>query len=364
MNVAILGAGVSGLSCAVTLEKAGITPEIYEKRSCPGDRFVNAEAMFSILNRPAGDTLDYLSEKYGINLKPIDEVNKLVIHSKNETGAITGKIGYTNIRGRHDNSFESQLARQVKSKINFHSELDYEEAVKNFDHVVLATGDGEYAIRQGNYRCDLTCTLKGATVEGAFVTDEPHVWFNYEILPKGYAWVIPFSGSEANAVIAFPDYPETRIYDQDKMWNLFFDLAQRDLNQSLKITDQFEVERYIMGICQQPKMRNTFFVGNCFGALSPGLGFGQYSSILTGVYAAYDICGSARYDELAKPLFENYNHSLALRRFLEKLDDDAFDRIAKASNLKLVDAVNTHVFGSDSGFDLLKWLTPFLSIKK
>ncbi len=364
MSVAILGAGISGLSCAITLEKAGITPEIFEKRSCPGDRFVNAEAMFSVLNRPSGDTLDTLSEKYGIVLHPIDEVNKLVIHSKNETGAVEGKIGHTNIRGRHENSFESQLARQVKSEIHFHSTLTCEEAVKNFDHVILATGDGEYAMRQGNYRCDLTCTLKGATVEGTFVTDEPHVWFNYEILPKGYAWVIPFSGSEANVVIAFPDYPQTKIYDLDKMWELFFDLCQRNMNQRFRITDRFEVRNYVMGICQKPQIGNLFYAGNCFGAISPGLGFGQYTSILTGVYAAQAICEVAPYEDLVQHLFENYNHSLALRQFIDKLDDDGFDRIARASNVKLIETINTHVFGSDSNFDLLKWLTPFLSMKR
>ena len=49
------GAGISGLSCALTLEKFGITPTIFEKRNSVGDRFVNAEAMFSILNRPSKD---------------------------------------------------------------------------------------------------------------------------------------------------------------------------------------------------------------------------------------------------------------------------------------------------------------------
>jgi len=44
--------------------------------------------------------------------------------------------------------------------------------------------DGEYASHLGNYRVDLTCTIKGATVQGEFVTSNPHVWFNYEILPK------------------------------------------------------------------------------------------------------------------------------------------------------------------------------------
>jgi flavin-dependent dehydrogenase len=96
MEVAIMGAGISGLSCAITLERYGITPTIFEKRSIVGDRFINAEAMFSILNRPNKDWVPYLANNHHINLKPIAEVNKFFIHSKNEIGSINGKIGYTN----------------------------------------------------------------------------------------------------------------------------------------------------------------------------------------------------------------------------------------------------------------------------
>jgi flavin-dependent dehydrogenase len=40
MKVAIMGAGISVLSCAITLEKNGIEPVIFEKRSRVGERFV------------------------------------------------------------------------------------------------------------------------------------------------------------------------------------------------------------------------------------------------------------------------------------------------------------------------------------
>ena len=96
MEVAIIGAGISGLSCAITLEKNGIKPTIFEKRNCVGDRFVNAEAMFSILNRPNEESLPHLAEKYQINLKPTDKIDKIFIHSKNELGTINGEIGYSN----------------------------------------------------------------------------------------------------------------------------------------------------------------------------------------------------------------------------------------------------------------------------
>ncbi len=362
MKVAIMGAGISGLSCAITLERYGITPNIFEKRNCVGDRFVNAEAMFSILNRPVKDSLPYLAENYHINLKPISCVDKFFVHSKNELGTINGKIGYTNVRGRHEHSYEKQLEEQVKSNIHFNSTYEYEELCKEFEYIVLATGDGEYASHLGNYRCDLTCTIKGATVAGNFVKSNPHVWFNYELLPKGYAWLIPFSEKEANLVMAYPDYPDNIKLDINDMWEKFYHLACKKLEQNFSITDNFEITRYMMGICNKPKIDNTYFVGNCFGTMSPGLGFGQFTSILTGVYAAYDICSIGKYEQYVKPLFENYNYSLVLRRFLESLTDNKLDFHIKNLDNKVLDEFVDKVCSSNSGIDVLQLSTPFLKL--
>jgi flavin-dependent dehydrogenase len=362
MEVAIMGAGLSGLCSAITLERYGITPTIFEKRSKVGDRFVHAEAMFSILNRPNKDWVPYIAENYHIKLKPLAEVDKLFIHSKNEIGCINGKIGYTNSRGRHEDSYESQLAKQVKAKINFNSTYEYGNLCKDFECVVLATGDGEHACNLGNYRSDLTCTIKGATVQGEFVTSTPQVWFNYEILPKGYAWLIPFSASEANLVIAYPDYPDNIKLDINDMWDRFYNLACSNLDQNLKITDNFEITRYMMGICDKPKIDNTYFVGNCFGTMSPGLGFGQYTSILLGIYSALDICKQGDYGKLTKPLFENYNHSLALRRFLENLTDDKIDFGVKNLDSKIMGDFVDKICSDSSSIDLLKLATPIIKL--
>ncbi|GCD12396.1 NAD(P)-binding protein [Clostridium tagluense] len=359
MEVAIMGAGMSGLSCAITLEKYGITPTIFEKRNSVGDRFVNAESMFSILNRPVKDCIPYISKNYHIDLRPIDKVDKFFIHSKNELGTIAGKIGYTNVRGRHESSYESQLEKQVKCNINFNSTYEYEKLCKDFEYVVLATGDGEYASHLGNYNCDLTCTIKGVTVQGEFVTSNPHVWFNYEILPKGYAWLIPFSEKEANLVIAYPDNIKLDLND---MWGKFYSLVCKNLDQNFKITDNFEITRYMMGICNKPKIDNTYFVGNCFGAISPGLGFGQYTSILTGIYSAYDIFGLGTYEELTKPLLKNYKHSLVFRRFLENLTDNEFDFHVKNLDKKVIDKLIDKICSNNSSLDLLKLTTPIMRL--
>lgn len=362
MNVAIMGAGISGLSCAITLEKHSVTPTIFEKRSCVGDRFVNAESMFHVLNSPINDCLSYLSDEFGIFLKPIAQVHKIFLHSKNETGCIEGKIGYLNVRGRQEEAYDVQLKNQVKTQIEYNSNYEYEELCKNFDAVVLATGDSDYASHLGNYRNDLSVSIRGVTVEGAFQADMPHVWFNYAVLPKGYGWVIPYSDKEANLVMLYPDYPSITKMDINKMWDDFYGMVTRSLDQEFKITDKFEITRYMVGICNRPKLEHTYFVGNCFGAISPGLGFGQFTSILTGVYSAYDICGLGNYEELVKPLFTNYKNSLVLRRFLEELQDKELDLITKNLNISLIKNFVSKLCDTNSRIDLLNDLTPLMKL--
>lgn len=363
-SIAIMGAGLSGLACAITLEKNGIMPTIFEKRNIVGDRFVNAEAMFSILNRPINDCLPFISQNYDIKLKPIDNVNKLVIHSKNEVGNIDGKIGYTNIRGRHENSFECQLEKQVISKINYNSTYEYEQLCKDFEYVLLATGDGEYASQLGNYKCDLTCTIRGATVEGEFIRDISQVWFDYDVIPKGYGWVIPFSDIEANLVMAYPNYPNNIRLDINEMWERFYNLVCKDMEENLRITDKFEITKYMMGICNTPIVDNTYYIGNCFGAISPGLGFGQFAAILTGVYSAYDICGIGKYEKLVKPLYNNYNNSLTLRRFLESLNNKDLDFIVKNIDNLIIDKSIDKICSTESKFEFLASITPIIKLFK
>ena len=360
MKVAILGAGLAGLSCAATLERHGVRPVILEKRNTVGDRFVNAETIFSILNRPYADALRLLARDYHLYLTPVSEIRRLVIHSASRVGRIDGRIGWSNIRGHHPDAFESQLARQVGSRIETGSALEYAQAAREFDRVVLATGDGEYAFRLGNYRCDLTCTLRGATVRGRFRADTPHVWFRCDLLPKGLAWLIPYSQREANLSLALPDYLEDAALDPDAVWERFLAQVRRDVGQELPASEPFQVRKYWMGRCRRPKIGGTYFVGNCLGAPSPGLGFGQFVSMLSGVYAAYDICGLGSYEEWTRPLLENYEHSLRLRRYLEELDDPAFDRIAGGLGTRPLAGLAGFLARTGGRLDLLKWLSPLL----
>lgn len=362
MKVAILGAGMAGLSCAIILERNGITPNIYEKRTCVGDRFVNAEAMFSILNRPTRDSLAFLRDNYHINLNPISNITKLILHSQNEVSSIKGNIGYSNIRGRHDNAYEVQLSKMINSKIQFNSRKTYEELCKDYDYVVLATGDADYSCQLGNYSCDITCTIKGVLVEGEFDPEISHVWFDYNIMPKGYGWVIPYNTKEANLVLAYPDFPDNIKQDINYLWDEYYKIVSSYFMQNFRITDKFEITKYMVGLCNKPKIDNTYYVGNCFGAMSPGLGFGQYISILTGIYCAEDICGISDYNKSTESLMEQYKKSLELRRFLEGLSNEQLDFFIKNIDNVLIDKLIDKSCSTNTSIDYLKILSPLMKL--
>lgn len=360
MKVAIMGAGLSGLCCAIILEKNGIKPVIFEKRSMPGDRFINAEVLFNISNRPINNCLDYFRDKYDIDLKPIDRVKNLKVYGPDSEALLHGNLGYSNIRGRHGESFESQLARQVKSKIIFHSEYQYEDLLKDYTHVILAPGDAAYATKLDNFRVDLTINVRGATVDGNFKTGDIISWYNNEFAPKGYAYLVPYTEREANISIAYPSYPNTTTEEIDDLWDKFYNRAKKDVKQPLNISDKYEVKRYILGTCHRAKINNTYFVGNCFGAIMPAYGLGQFVSILSGIYAALDICRKGDYEELMKPLKKSYENSLIIRRLMEKLGNKELDLFVKA----LDSDITSKLLGDSTELDMFKivskMLKPFL----
>ena len=252
-------------------------------------------------------------EDFGIYLKPAASIQKMEIISKNERCTIEGHLGFSNIRGRKQDSFEAQLEREVKSKIHYKSKETYEQLLKNFSHVVLATGDGEYAKRTRNFREDLTVSIKGSTVLREFDRYTVMAWVNYDLAPYGYGFLIPFSEKEAT-LCAIPDYPHIQ-QSLDELYERFFPTVQKQLEQDLPVTDQFQITGYPIGICRSARIGNTLYVsGNCFGCMMPFMGFGQYAALVSGVYAAYDLLGLGKYQELMKPLRKSYENSLVLRR--------------------------------------------------
>ncbi|SDZ76041.1 Dehydrogenase (flavoprotein) [Thalassobacillus cyri] len=341
MKIAIMGAGLSGLACALTLEKYGYQADIFERRAMVGDRFVVAEAMFSMFHTPYDDAVKYLSENHHIHLKPTTNIQKVNIYSENEHSFIDGHLGFTNMRGKHPESYEKQLAHQLKGTIHFNQDVSYKDISKEYTHVVLATGDALDTQKLQPFDVAFKASFKGAVVEGEFNQTEVHTFFNNDFAPKGMAYILPHSDREASLVLVYPQYPENESLDKDELWKMCFEECSRRLDQDFKILNEYSIKDYRIGKIETPRIGNTFFVGNCFGAITPVIGFGQFESMLTGIYAAHDIVGIGEYDKLVQPLSEGYHDSLTLRRNLEKLDNKKLDLLTKSMSNELMESFIT-----------------------
>ncbi|MFG6115617.1 NAD(P)-binding protein [Halobacillus sp. MO56] len=341
MKIALMGAGLSGLACALTLEKHGYQADIFERRAMVGDRFVIAEAMFFMFHTPYDDAVKYLSENHDIHLKPTTNIQKVNIYSENEHSFIDGHLGFTNMRGKHLESYEKQLAHQLKGTIHFNQDVSYKDISKEYTHVVLATGDALDTQKLQPFDVAYKASFKGAVIEGDFTQTEVHTFFNNDFAPKGMAYVLPHSDTEATLVLVYPQYPENESLDKEELWKKFFEECSRRLDQDFKILNEYSIKDYRIGKIETPRIGNTFFIGNCFGAITPLFGFGQFESMLTGIYAAHDIVGMGEYEKLVKPLSKSYHDSLTLRRNLEKLDNKKLDLLTKSMSNELVESFIT-----------------------
>ncbi|MCA0970452.1 NAD(P)/FAD-dependent oxidoreductase [Halobacillus litoralis] len=341
MKIAIIGAGLAGLSCAITLEKHGLEVDVFEKRGMSGDRFMNAEAMFSMTQHPVTDGVKFLSETYGIHLKPSSSIQRLQNYSKNEKSQLDGQLGFIFMRGKHPESLESQLVSQWKGQIQYRQDVSYDDIAKEYTHVVIATGDARDTKKLQPYDVAFKATFRGAVVEGDFDQTEAHAFFNNDFAPKGMAYLLPHSDSKASLVLVYPQYHENERLDKEELWEMCYQECCRRLDQDLKIISNFSLKDYMIGKAEHSRIGNTFFIGNCWGAITPAFGFGQFESMLTGIYAAEDIAGKGDYEELTKHLSQGYHDSLTLRRGLEKLDNQKLDLLTKSISNKFAEELIT-----------------------
>jgi digeranylgeranylglycerophospholipid reductase len=66
MKVAIIGAGISGLSCAIELQRHGITPVIFGKTKMLGDKPGMLIATLRMFHRSIRSPMSFIKSKYGI----------------------------------------------------------------------------------------------------------------------------------------------------------------------------------------------------------------------------------------------------------------------------------------------------------
>ncbi|MGB9804183.1 NAD(P)/FAD-dependent oxidoreductase [Desulfofundulus sp.] len=320
-RIAIIGAGISGLACALELERHGIIPAIFEQRARPGEAFNHVGGLLQLMSRPIRDEVAYLRKELHLPVKPLARWNRIIMHTPRVTRTVTGNLGYFFLRGQDENSTESQLYSLLKTPVYFNRYADWRALAHHYDYVVVADGTPAVARTLGCWQDLVETWVRGAVVLGDF---DPHtliMWVNTEYSRHTYAYLTPFNARRASLLLIVNDSNPDEI---EEKWRLFWEIEKLDY----QVLDSFSV-KHTSGYCYPPQVGNVLMVGNAGGFMEPFLGFGVMSAFRSGVYAARALVSGKSYLSITSDLRRKIAHLATIRRLLNNMDNEDFDNLVR-----------------------------------
>lgn len=320
MNVAIVGAGPSGLSCALELERYGISPVIFEQRHRPGELFEHIAAYLNLYTRPY-DLLSLLRGKFNLDVLPLNRIKTITHYSPQKRVDVTGSLGYFFMRGQDAASVESQLFKKLKAEIVTNTQVnDYSELSGQFDYIVVANGSYNMSRMAGVWSLVYPTKLIGGTVLGNFDRTKMIVWLDTRYCKTAYAYLCPFDKKKAFLGLVVP---EATVEEAREKWKLFWQIERLTFEQINEV-----VVEHNAGFVYPHQVGNVMFAGIAGGMLDPFLGFGLLPALESGVLAARAIATGLNYEDLLFRLKQEMLHALVLRElFNNAAKNEFYDRL-------------------------------------
>lgn len=357
MKVAIIGAGTSGLSCAIELERNGIYPTIFERNDFIGEYHSHVSAFINVITRPVADPIKYMDKKLGIKLKPLNRFRKVIHYSPNNQVTVTGPLGYFMIRGKEENSVQGQLHKQIKSQVHFNSFVQPEDLEKDFDYIIVADGHWSVPQRYGIWREVMRTWMKGGIFAGVFEDDTLQMWLDNELTHGAYIYSAPYSKNRAVIahVVQNIEHEELNEY-----WHRF--LESRNILKKYDMLESWELPHHA-GYVTTNRVGKIYFVGTAGGGVEPFLGFGQFNAVITGVMAARSIAQGTDINLLLKDINKKNMELSTIRPLLNAATNRDFDLL-----LTMMKTPGFRSLVYKTNIDIIKMLSiglrPFLSSRK
>ncbi|MCT4618862.1 MAG: NAD(P)/FAD-dependent oxidoreductase [Marinisporobacter sp.] len=319
MKVAIIGAGLAGLSCAFEFKKHGITPTIFEKRSYVGDGLDYTIITLRIFDLYTQNPMDYFFKKYNLSIAPLNPLKKIMMISPNKKTIVKGNLGYLFEKSSSKNSLENQIMKQVNLPIHFDHYVNIEDLQNDFDYIVCANADHTSAQSLNNWTTTFNIHARIATVLGNFNPNTLIMWVNTEYAKHGYAYLLPYHKSKANLVLTVDNISS---HELDYYWKKFLTLE----NIQYKILESRDVE-HNAGFAHTLKPNNIYLIGNAGGLLDDFLGFGSMNAIESGILAAQSIAKHLDYEHLLKNILIDQNEKHKLRKIFNTFNNKDLNRL-------------------------------------
>jgi flavin-dependent dehydrogenase len=280
--------------------------------------------MLELFQRPYRDQLLYLS-KLGINLRPLNKISRVIMHSPRRSAAVRGNLGFLVERGQGEKALEVQLAEKLHTRINFNVDANYRDLAGDYEFVVVADGSSRAAAEKkyGKPPCD--AWVKGAVILGEFNPEEAAIFFDTSYARHGYAFLAPFDRDRAVVMLSVPDIKRPEL---DGFWEKFLQKTNLDL----QIVQTFEIN-HTSGVSSRQRIENILLAGNAGGFTDSLLGLGLVMGITSGVLAGRAISDGLDYERMVRPMVRRIKRLIVFREALNRLDNDGISTLISAITL-------------------------------
>ncbi len=318
-KVAIMGAGVAGLACALELERHDIYPDIFEAGKQVGSRgFNHALGWINLMYRPVKDPMLHLEKKYNLPLRAMEEIRRVNFYTKNNSATLEGKLGYIHMAGPDERGLVPQLKSFVKSPIHFNAIVNFRELAKEYDHVVVATGTPEISKLLGVWHTDVVGYVRGVNCKGYFDPYTVGMWMNTEYCQRGYGYFVPWNDRKGSLILNMLEITHAAA-------GKLFDKFMADLNWDIEFEDWHETPHTI-GHVDRHQVDNIYLVGLAGGFLDPLFAFGSIECLESGVAAARSIALGEDFNKQIHLWIRRNRQLLMMRRYVDKYTDEDFDK--------------------------------------
>jgi len=337
--VKILGAGISGLSTAITLARNGLNVEVFEKSLHAGGRFKRDFQGLSNFGNLGIDSLKEF-EKLGIYLKPYKKLMKIIRCSQSHSFEVFSDdkpIYYSVLRGENKNSIDSQF---VTMAINLGVDIRFNIKFNPNDVNIVATGP---------YSGD--SLAYGELYEDTNIDESGYAFLDKRYSPSGYLYVIPGERNGEAEIVNYSSDPSVDIKTLKLLYNRA--VKENDILKDILDGATRKSTRGGIGCCSlldEPFQNNRYYVGEAAGLQDVTAGFGIRYAIISGYLAAQSVLAGKNYSQLISKTFKpQLEFERKRSENFKKLTNREIDKIFQAINEKFGHEITVEEYESMRG---------------